>query len=190
MSPAPAPQSVPHPPMPSPPAAREPVTPPLDLDAQIAAAELRVMERDARLLRHGHQLGERLSSRSTQARLALAGVAGVVAIVALARLARRPARAAAAPPGAARHAPTAPTPALQPLWLQWLPLALQLVTASSRPAAPPAPTPAGWMGWVGPLLAAGKSWAGRHPGRASRAASSGAPGSESAARRGARTPPR
>jgi hypothetical protein len=151
-----------------------------DLDAEIAAAEWRVIERDARVLRHGAQLGERLSSRSTQARLLLAGVAGVAAVVALSRLARRAPAQPAAPEARGATRGAAPPPA-QPAWLQWLPLALQLVTASSRPAAPP--PPAGLMGWVGPLLAAGRGWAGLRRGGAGRAAAAGTPAA-SPSRRG------
>lgn len=138
----------------------------LDLDAQIAAAELRVIERDARVLHHGTQLGERLSSRSTQLRLLLAGVAGVMALV---RWSRKPHKGGGARAGqAGRQAAPPPQAAVQPFWLQWLPLVLQLVASSSRPAAPPPPT--GWMGWVGPLLAAGRGWAGLRGDRAGRKA--------------------
>ena len=124
-----------------------------DLDALIAAAELRVLQRDRRVLRHGEQLKQRLASHGTQARLGALGVAGVAAIVLLSR--QRRAKGGTAP-SRERETTAKRTPAAT-WWVVWLPVLLQLFTAgSARPARPP-----GMAGVASMLVSVARQWAGR-----------------------------
>lgn len=139
-----------------------------DLDAQIAAAELRVIAGDARVLGNVELLKRRLASHGTQARLGALGAAGAAAIFLLARARRRSGTPARQP---AHEAPAQPS-----RWVPWLALLLQLVSAGAgSPSRPP-----GMVGWISALLSARRRW--RGPGRQPRDAAGASPAAPKAAR--------